>query len=103
MTTILLILQVLIVITLIVVVLIQKAGADSFAGLSSGGNNLFSSKATSTFLTKLTIILALAFTVNCLVVAKMINQEHKSSASFIDSITTEAQPIKSIDAPEVTE
>ncbi|MCE2993222.1 MAG: preprotein translocase subunit SecG [Alphaproteobacteria bacterium] len=102
MTTILLIIQALIVFALITVVLIQRSSSDSLAGLSSSGHNVFSSKATSTILTKITIGLAIAFTVNCIIVAKVINSEHKGNVSIVDSIVTE-EAAKPIEAPQATE
>ncbi len=87
MTTILLIVQMFIVCMLIAVILVQKTGADGLAGLSGGGHNVFSSRASSNLLTKLTTILAIAFMVNSMVIAKVSIMSSKETKSIVDSIT----------------
>ncbi len=101
MTTILLIIQVFIVCMLIAVILVQKTGTDSLAGLSGGGHNVFSSRASSNFLSKLTTILAIAFMVNSLIIAKVTATDVKSK-SIVDSIAIESpEKEKTESAPEV--
>ncbi len=103
MTTILLIVQMFIVCMLIAVILIQKTGTDGLAGLSGGGHNVFSSRASSNLLTKLTTVLAIAFMVNSLVIAKVSISSSKPSKSIVDSIVVnpEAAPAKEEKTPEV--
>ena len=103
MTTILLIIQVFIVCMLIAVILVQKTGTDSLAGLSGGGHNVFSSRASSNLLTKLTTILAIAFMVNCMVIAKVSANNNKATKSIVDTIAIdpEHKGSKSESEPEV--
>jgi preprotein translocase subunit SecG len=104
MTTLLFIIQVFIVVMLVALILVQKTGTDSLAGLSGGGHNVFSSKGSSNFLTKLTAILATAFMINCLVIAKVSSSSSKDTKSIIDTITIEQPeivPMESKEAPEV--
>jgi preprotein translocase subunit SecG len=103
MTTLLLVIQVIIVLALIGIILMQKTGADSLSGLSGSGHNLFSSKSTTNILTKATVILAICFVFNSLLIAKMINEEHKKGKiSLLDGINQESEPQK-LEAPEVYE
>lgn len=87
--------------------MLQKTGADSLAGLSGGGHNAFSSKSTSNALSKITIVLALCFIVNSVVIAKVINNSHAGQRSIVDSITAEQQSTpaapKKLEAPEAAE
>lgn len=72
MATILLILQIFIVLALVAVILIQKTGNDGLSGLSGGGHNFLSSRATGNIFSKMTIILAFAFMANSLALAKLV-------------------------------
>ncbi len=89
MATILLILQIFIVLALGVVILMQKTGNDGLSGLSGGGHNLFSGRATSNIFSKMTMFLAIAFMVNSLALAKLVIMERKEARSIIDSISHE--------------
>jgi len=86
MTTILLIIQIFIVLCLVGVVLLQKTGGDSLAGLSGGGHNFLSSKSASNVFSKATIILAIAFMTNSLIIAKNITHKTKPKSSIIESL-----------------
>ncbi len=103
MTTLLLVIQVIIVISLIGIILMQKTGTDSLAGLSGSGHSLFSNKSTSNILSKITIVLAILFVFNSLLVAKVINAEHKHFSSMLDDISNEPSPQKKLEAPELGE
>jgi len=97
MTTVLFIMQAFIVLMLIGVILLQKTGTDSLAGLSGGGHNAFSSKASSDLLTKLTTVLAIAFMVNCLIIAKV----SVSKVSSIPSSIADTIPLIDSDEPAI--
>lgn len=103
MTTLLLIIQIIIVLALIGIILIQKTGTDSLAGLSGGGHNIFSSKSSTNFLTKATIILTICFITNSIIIAKVINNEHHKSIKLIKSINQDTSTIRKLEAPEITE
>jgi preprotein translocase subunit SecG len=77
MSTVLLVLQIFIVLLLIGVVLLQRTGADGLAGLSGGGHNIMSGKASANALTRITILLAFAFMANSLVLARLAAHETK--------------------------
>lgn len=103
MTTLLLVIQVIIVLSLIGIILIQKTGTDSLAGLSGGGHNIMSGKSATNMLTKATVVLAICFVFNSLLIAKLINNEHKNTKSLIETMTPSALPEKKLEAPEVSE
>jgi preprotein translocase subunit SecG len=90
-TTILLIAQIFIVTLLIAVILIQKTSSDTLAGLSGGGNSVLSSKTTSNIFSKATVILAIAFVLNSLVIAKLTNVNAAPKPSIVDSIGKDAK------------
>lgn len=89
-TTLLLIIQIFIVVLLVAVILTQKTSADSIAGLSGGGNNIFSSRTTSNIFSKATVILALAFVCNSLLIAKVTNLNVVQKTSIVDKIKDDA-------------
>ncbi len=102
MTTLLLVIQVIIVLSLIGIILIQKTGADSLAGLSGGGHNFMSGKFATNMLSKTTIILAICFVLNSLIIAKLINTGHKNSKSIIETISPNDNEDKKLEAPEAS-
>lgn len=103
MTTLLLVIQVIIVLSLIGIILIQKTGADSLAGLSGSGHSLMSGKSATNMISKATIVLAICFVFNSLLIAKLINNEHKNTKSLIETISPDANQDKKLEAPEVSE
>lgn len=108
MTSILLFIQVFIVFFLILTILIQKTGGDSLAGLSGGGHGVFSSRSSSNMFSKATIILAIAFMANSLLIAKVSMHTNKPKQSLIESIENDnnskkVQEIKVPQAPEVVD
>ena len=104
MTTFLLVIQVMIVVLMVGIILMQKTGSDSIAGLSGGGSNLFSHKSSMNLLSKITIFLAMAFILNSLVIAKIINNEHKKSSRLIESIVSDPVVIdRKLEVPQDTE
>lgn len=86
MTTLLLILQVFIVFLLVVVILLQKTGTDSLAGLSGGGHSVLSSRTASNVFSKMTMILAAAFIINSLIIAKLAVMDTHSKKEFWDKM-----------------
>lgn len=103
-TTLLFIIQVFIVILLVTVILVQKTSSDSLAGLSGGGNSLISSKSSSNIFSKATLVLAIVFVLNSLLIAKITNVTFSSKESIIDQIGTEDKGNKSIPSlPEGSE
>jgi preprotein translocase subunit SecG len=89
MATALLILQMVIVLALVGIILIQKSSSDGLSGLSGGGHNMISSRAASNFLTKTTAVLAMAFMINSLALAKFAVQDTKETTKVIESIKTQ--------------
>jgi preprotein translocase subunit SecG len=83
----LVILQVCIIALLVFIVLFQKSSTDSLAGLSGGGHNVISGKASTNIMTKMTWFLAVAFMVNSLVLAKFTITNFQSSGDLIKSIS----------------
>lgn len=72
MINILLIVQIVISVLLIAVILLQRTGADSLSGLSGGGNTgVVSARAAATFMSRTTIILAVLFIVNSIILANL--------------------------------
>ncbi|MDF3047184.1 MAG: preprotein translocase subunit SecG [Candidatus Midichloriaceae bacterium] len=102
MTTFLLAVQIVIVLSLIGIILLQKNGADSLAGLSGGGHNVLSGRSTTNILTKATIILAICFIFNSLIIAKLVNSSHKANKNLIESIAPESKD-KRLEVLDVTE
>jgi preprotein translocase subunit SecG len=91
MTTLLLVLQVFIVLLLILVIMLQKTGTDSLAGLAGGGHGVLSSRTTSNMFSKVTVILAIAFIVNSLIIAKIAVMDTHSKKEFWNKMD---QPIQ---------
>jgi preprotein translocase subunit SecG len=91
----LLIVQVVVAVLMIIMVLIQKSDGDSLGGIGGGGsgglNSAVSSKASASFLTKLTMFLAAAFMLNCLVLALISSKINNSSYLEIDKAIEQQQ------------
>lgn len=88
---------------MIAIILLQKTGSDSLAGLSGGGNNLFSSKSSMGLLSKITIFLTICFILNSLLIAKVINNQYKHSSKIINSILDDTNIDKRLEVPENVE
>ena len=93
MTTILFIVQIFIVLLLALVILFQKTGSDGLSGLSGGGGGVVSGKAVSNIFTKLTMILAVAFMVNSLLLAKFAVLDTQKAKGIIKSIAVEKKEV----------
>lgn len=76
------VIQIIVAVLLVLVILMQKTSSDGLAGLGGGSNNLMSSKASANFLTKLTIILAILFMSNSLILAKLSMLTNKETSIF---------------------
>lgn len=83
---------------LVVVILLQKTSTDGLSGIGGGGNNMgvMSGRSAANFLTKTTIVLAIIFFANALVLANLSTQKHTDIAKKIES-TEEAKAEKSKD------
>jgi preprotein translocase subunit SecG len=91
MQMILFVVQIILALLLIGSVLIQRTSTDGLSGLGSGGagKGLISSEASTSFMTKLTAILAALFMLNSLLLANIAHRAHHQS-SIIESM--EAAP-----------
>ncbi|AIL64851.1 preprotein translocase subunit SecG [Rickettsiales bacterium Ac37b] len=76
------VIQIIIAVLLVLVILMQKTSSDGLAGLGGSSNNLMSSKSSANFLTRLTIILAILFMLNSLILAKLSMGENKETSIF---------------------
>ncbi|MBU6140567.1 MAG: preprotein translocase subunit SecG [Proteobacteria bacterium] len=85
----LLVLQVVIALVMIILVLMQKSDGDSLSGIgggSGGMNSAISSKATANALSKITMILAGIFMINCLVLASLSNAPNNAVKKDLEAI-----------------
>lgn len=81
MLNILLVVHLVICVLLIVVILLQKNKGDALAGLgsSSGGTGIVSARSAANFLTRVTVILAVLFMSNALLLANLSGKSNKPS------------------------
>ena len=89
MEKVLLMMHAIVAVLLIIVILLQKSSTDGLKGMGGdgGAGALFSRTSSSNFLTKTTVILALIFTVNCLVLSNLASR--KSSKSLLAQLSKE--------------
>jgi preprotein translocase subunit SecG len=96
MLNILLVVHVVIAVLLISVILLQKNSADALAGLG-GGNNMgvVSARGAANFMTRMTVILAIAFMVNSLVLANLSNKsaEHKDNKGLSEKLQEDSKKV----------
>lgn len=94
----LLFVHLIIAILLVVVILLQKTSTDGLSGIGSGGNNMgvMSGMSAANFLTKTTIVLAIIFFSNALVLANLSTKKHTDITKKIES-SEEAKPKKESD------
>ena len=96
MLDILLVVHVVIAVLLIAVILLQKNSADALAGLG-GGNNMgvVSARGAANFMTRMTVILAIAFMSNSLVLANLSNKsaEHKSDKGLTEKLQEDTKKV----------
>ncbi len=81
----LLFIHLIIAILLIVVILLQKTSTDGLSGIGGGGNmGLVSSRSAANFLTKITIVLAIIFFANALLLANLSSKSHDDIATKLE-------------------
>ena len=92
MQTVLMVAHLIIAVLLVGIILLQRTSEDSLGGLSggSGFSGIMSVRSSATFFSRITMILATLFIVNCLVLANL--SLRQSSQSIVSKITIE-QPL----------
>lgn len=83
----LLFVHLIIAILLVIVILLQKTSTDGLSGIGGGGNNMgvMRGRSAANFLTKTTIVLAIIFFSNALVLANLSTKKHTDIAKKIES------------------
>jgi preprotein translocase subunit SecG len=73
---------------LIITILLQKTSADGLSGIGGGGSNMgiMSGRSAANFLTRTTVILAIAFFINALVIANLSSKKHTDFTDKIEQI-----------------
>lgn len=107
----LLVLQIVIAFVMIILVLIQKSDGDSLGGIGGGSGGMgavISSKSSANLLSKITMFLAAAFMLNCIILASISGKDNDKVKSEFEQIiqeqdkSVEGEPAKkTIKAPEV--
>ncbi len=97
---ILLVIHIIIVVCLIGVILMQRSATDGFTG-AGGGNSLMSGRASASFMSRATALLATAFIINSLVLAYMSSNSEESS--LIESIVEEDKEKVSVGMDDLQE
>jgi preprotein translocase subunit SecG len=87
MHTILLVIHIIIAVSMIGVILVQRNDSDGLGGLSGGGGggSFLSGRASANILTRITAILAAAFMINSMVLAKLSAQDGAAHKSLLDA------------------
>ena len=86
MLTLLLVLQFIIVVSLVLAVLLQQNSSHGLSGLAGGGHEVISGKASTKFISRTTFILAFAFMINSLCLARLTIADLQKSEKIINSI-----------------
>ncbi len=92
MDTVLIILQFCIIFALVAVILLQRNGGDGLAGLAGGGHGLVSGKTAANAFSRFTMILACAFMLNSLLLAKLHLRDTNKAHELIQSLETIEKP-----------
>ncbi len=73
---------------LVAVILLQKTSTDGLSGIGGGGNNMgiMSGRSAANFLTRTTIILAIVFFVNAVILANLSTQKYNDFATKLEKI-----------------
>ena len=73
---------------LVAVILLQKTSTDGLSGIGGGSNNMgiMSGRSAANFLTRTTIILAIVFFVNAIILANLSTQKHNDFATKLEKI-----------------
>ncbi len=85
---------------LVAVILLQKTSTDGLSGIGGGGNNMgvMSGRSAANFLTKTTIILAVVFFANALILANLSTKKHTDISVKLEKNATE-EPESANDKP----
>ena len=96
MEQVLLVVHAIVAVLLITIILLQKSNTDGLKGIGGGDINssVMSSSSSSSLITKITVILAIIFMINCLALANY--SARKSSKSVISQLA-KSKVVKSID------
>ena len=91
---------------MIILVLLQKSDGDSLSGIGGGSgglNSAISSKATASVLSKVTLILAGIFMLNCLILASLSNASNNAVKADLEKAIQEQEsaPAQENSAPAV--
>ena len=72
---------------LIIVILLQKTSTDGLSGIGGGGNNMgvMSGRSAANFLTRTTIVLAIIFFVNAIILANLSTKNHSNLSQKMES------------------
>lgn len=73
---------------LVAVILLQKTSTDGLSGIGSGGNNMgiMSGRSAANFLTRTTIILAIVFFVNAIILANLSTQKYNDFVTKLEKV-----------------
>jgi preprotein translocase subunit SecG len=86
---------------LVIVILLQKTSTDGLSGIGGGGNNMgvMSGRSAANFLTKTTIILAIVFFANAIVLANLSTKKHTDFSTKLEKIeqTTDEDKTDSVE------
>jgi preprotein translocase subunit SecG len=96
MLDILLVVHCVIAVLLIAVILLQRNSADALAGLGSGNNmGVVSARGAANFMTRMTVILAIAFMGNSLVLANLSNKSasHKTEKGLAEKLKEDSKKV----------
>lgn len=74
---------------LIIVILLQKTSSDGLSGLGTSNNMLVSRGTISSFLTRTTVILAMIFFINAIILANLSSKSHNSIEKVIEKEETQ--------------
>lgn len=93
----LLFIHLIIAILLVIVILLQKTSTDGLSGIGGGGNNmgLVSGRSAASFITRTTVVLAIVFFANALVLANLSSKPHDTISSKMETteqVETKAEP-----------
>ncbi len=100
----LLILQIIIALVMIILVLLQKSDGDSLGGIGGGSGGMgavMSSKASASLLSKITMFLAAAFMLNCLILASISGRKENKIASEFEQVIEKQEDSGAKDAKSV--
>jgi len=93
----LLFIHLIIAILLVIVILLQRTSTDGLSGIGGGGNNmgLVSGRSAANFLSRTTVILAIIFFANALILANLSSKPKSDVSTNLENTTksTDSAPI----------